>query len=84
LVRKYHPGRAAALTIFVFSLLVWLYVVLIQVTHPEWLPAEFSHHDFPPFNWRLDNVGMIAFALAIVGFFLWQLEETKTPERRVS
>lgn len=62
---------------FVFGLLVWFYTVAIQITHPEWLPLEFSHVDFPPLNWRLDAVGMIAFAVAIVGFFLWRLNETR-------
>jgi hypothetical protein len=65
--------RALALTTFVFSLLVWLYVILIQVTHPEWLPYQFSHLDYPPFNWRLDEVGMVAFGLAAIGFFVWRV-----------
>jgi hypothetical protein len=63
-----------ALTLFVFGLLVWLYVVLIQVTHPEWLPETMSHIDLPPFNWRLDDVGLIAFAVSAFGFFVWRLE----------
>lgn len=63
---------------FVFGLLVWLYVVALQITHPAWLPEEFSHVNFPPLNWRLDEVGMIAFIIAAVGFFLWQLNETKS------
>jgi len=62
---------------FVFGVLVWLYVIAIQITHPDWLPEEFSHLNFPPFNWRLDVVGMLAFAVAAVGFFLWQLEKTR-------
>lgn len=66
--------RAFALTTFVFSLLVWLYVVIIQITHPEWLPYQFSHLEYSPFNWRVDEVGMIAFALAAIGFFVWQLK----------
>lgn len=70
-----HP---VALTMFVFGLLVWLYVIAIQITHPDWLPMEFSHLNFPPLNWRLDEVGIIAFAVAAVGFFLWQLEQTRS------
>jgi hypothetical protein len=61
---------------FVFGLLVWVYVVAVQITHPEWLYEQFSHVEFPPFNWRLDEVGMIAFAVSAFGFFVWQLEET--------
>ena len=68
--------RPVALTMFVFGLLVWLYVVVIQVTHPEWLPGQFSHVAFPPLDWRLDEVGIIAFAVSAFGFFVWQLEES--------
>jgi len=66
--------RSVALTAFVFGLLVWVYVVVIQVTHPEWLSEPFSHLDVFPLNWRLDEVGMAAFAVAVVGFLGWQLE----------
>jgi hypothetical protein len=70
--------RPIALTMFIFGLLVWLYVVAVQITHPEWLPLQFSHLDFPPLNWRLDIVGIIAFAVSAFGFFVWQLEESDT------
>jgi len=66
--------RAVALTAFVFGLLVWAYVIVIQITHPEWVAARFSHVNVFPFNWRLDEVGMVAFAVAAVGFFVWQME----------
>lgn len=61
---------------FVFGLLVWLYVVAIQIVYPTWVAAPFSHIQFPPFDWRLDEVGMIAFAVSAFGFFFWQLEES--------
>lgn len=61
---------------FVFGFLVWLYVVAIQLKYPEWLPHQFSHIQVPPFNWRLDEVGMIAFAVSAFGFFVWQMEES--------
>jgi hypothetical protein len=67
-----------ALTMFVFGLLVWVYVVVVQITHPEWLGLSFSHLDYPPFNWRVDEVGIIAFAVSALGFFVWQLQRTKT------
>jgi len=73
--------RPFALTLFVFGLLVWLYVVAIQITHPEWLPEQFSHVAFPPLNWRLDEVGIIAFAVSAFGFFVWQLEEENGSKR---
>jgi hypothetical protein len=74
LMRKHGIVRAVALTAFVFSLLVWAYVVVIQVTHPRWLVEPFSHVNIYPFNWRLDEVGMMAFAVAAVGFLVWQIE----------
>ena len=74
LIRRRGLLRAAALTAFVFGLLVWVYVVVIQVTHPEWLVEPFSHVDVFPFDWRLDEVGMAAFAVAAVGFLVWQIE----------
>jgi hypothetical protein len=77
-----HPFvRAVALTAFVFGLLVWGYVVVVQVTHPEWLAEPFSHVNTFPFNWRLDEVGMAAFALSALGFLLWQIERNSTPNR---
>jgi len=68
--------RPFALTMFVFGLLVWLYTIAVQLTHPMWLYDSASHIQFPPFNWRLDDVGMIAFGVSAFGFFVWQLEET--------
>jgi len=61
----------------VFGLLIWFYVIAIEVTHPEWLSDPFSHIDSAPFNWRTDEVGIIAFALAALGFFVWRLSRTK-------
>jgi hypothetical protein len=34
----------------------------------------FSHVNYFPFNWRLDEVGMTAFAVAAVDFLVWQIE----------
>lgn len=75
LARRQITLRPFALTMFVFGLLVWLYTIAIQLTHPEWLPQQFSHLEFPPFNWRLDEVGIIAFAVSAFGFLAWQLEK---------
>jgi hypothetical protein len=70
--------ESVALTLFVFGLLVWFHVIIIQVAHPEWLSDPFSHIDFPPFNWRVDDVGMVAFAVAALGFLMWRLGMRKT------
>jgi hypothetical protein len=67
--------EALALTVFLFGLLTWGYVVVIQVTHPDWISTPLAHYDVPPFNWRLDEVGILAFALAAFGFFVWRLEK---------
>jgi len=74
MIRKRGLLRAVALTAFVFGLLVWVYVVVIQVTHPIWVVEPFSHVNIFPFNWRLDEVGMTAFGVAVVGFLVWQIE----------
>jgi hypothetical protein len=52
---------------FVFGLLAWLHVVAIELTHPDWLPVQFSRLPFPPFNWRTDDIRMIAFAVSGLG-----------------
>lgn len=74
MIRRHDLFRAVALTAFLFGLFVWLYVVVVQVTHPDWMDAPFSHLPFFPFSWRLDNTGMTAFAIAAVGFLIWQIE----------
>ncbi|MGD0176619.1 MAG: hypothetical protein ABSC50_07325 [Candidatus Bathyarchaeia archaeon] len=75
MARRQITLRPFALTTFVFGLLVWLYTITIQLTHPQWLTEPFSHLQFPPFHWRLDDVGIIAFAVSAFGFFVWQLEK---------
>jgi hypothetical protein len=62
------------LTAFWFSLLVWVFVVAVQLIQQRWFYEPFSHVDFPPFSWRVDDVGMVAFAISALSFFLWQLE----------
>ncbi|MCD6575662.1 MAG: hypothetical protein J7K73_00710 [Nanoarchaeota archaeon] len=59
----------ASKTAFLFGLLIWLYVIAMQIAHPEsvswtfvyWLPI------------RMDFVGEVAFVILLVGFFVWQL-----------
>jgi hypothetical protein len=48
--------------------------VLIQLIRRDWLSEPFSHVNFFPFDWRLDEVEMTAFAVAAVGFLLWQIQ----------
>jgi hypothetical protein len=65
--------REIALTIFVFGLMVWSYVVIVQITHPEWLDTTLAHYHRAPFSWRVDDVGIVAFALSALGFLFWRL-----------
>jgi hypothetical protein len=74
MIDKHVLVRAVASTAFLFGVLVWIYVVVVQLTHPQWMTEPFSHVDFFPFNWRLDEAGMTAFAVAAVGFLVWQIE----------
>ncbi len=54
----------------VYGLLGWMYGVLIQITHPDWLPGEISHLTL----WlRLDTFTIFAFIGSGVGFFIWRL-----------
>ncbi|MCD6547617.1 MAG: hypothetical protein J7K22_03635 [Nanoarchaeota archaeon] len=62
---------AISKTGFLFGLLVWLYVIAMQIAHPEsvnwtfvyWLPI------------RMDFVGEIAFVISFLGFLIWQLKK---------
>jgi len=74
MIHMHGITRAVGLTAFVFGLLVWVYVVIVQVTNPRWLYFPFSHVDMFPFNWRLDDVGMAAFAVAAIGFLAWRIQ----------
>jgi hypothetical protein len=56
--------------LFLFGLLGWAYVLLIQVTHTSWLPLGLSH--LTPWI-RVDTFGILSFIVSIVGFFIWRL-----------
>lgn len=57
-----------------FSFLVWLDVVAIQVSHPEWLPLPFSHWNFPPFNLETDDVGLLSFLTFAASYTITQVK----------
>jgi hypothetical protein len=65
--------ETVGLAMFVFGILAWFYVIAVQMTHPEWLPLTLTHYRIPPFDWRVDDVGILAFAIAAFGFFVWRL-----------
>lgn len=57
---------------FLFGLLAWVYGVLIQLIHPEWLPLSLSH--LTPWI-RVDTFTLISFVLAAIGFLTWRLSK---------
>ena len=58
--------------LFLFGLLAWIYGVLIQLIHPEWLPLSLSHLVM----WiRVDTFTIISFVVAAFGFLVWRIAE---------
>jgi hypothetical protein len=56
--------------LFLFGLLGWLYGVLVQLIHPDWLHLGLSHL----IPWiRVDTFTIICFIVSAVGFFMWRL-----------
>ena len=72
-------AQEIGLTMFVFGLLVWLYVVVFQYLYPTVITGgtTFSHLTFPPFNWRLDDVGILSFVVSAIGFLTWRIQIKK-------
>ena len=74
--------RALLLTLFLFGLLIWVYVVILQVVdivlNLGLMAAPLTHFNVFPFNLRVDVTGMIAFVVSALAFFLLQL----TPKAR--
>ncbi len=64
---------AAFQTLFIFGFLVWMYVVLIQVTRPDFLTIPLTHHELFPLNMRVDDTGLVGFVVSAVSFFGWRL-----------
>ena len=69
--------RALLSTTFLFGLLVWLYVIAVQLTHPGWISGPVSHIDIFPFNLRVDITGIVAFVASALAFFLLQLKPAR-------
>jgi hypothetical protein len=56
--------------LFLFGLLAWLDGVIVQFTHPEWLPLSVSHL----LPWiRTDTFTILMFIVSAVGFFVWRV-----------
>lgn len=62
--------KGAGELLFLYGLLGWVYGILVQLTHPEWLPLGLSHL----IPWiRVDTFTIISFILSAVGFLIWRL-----------
>jgi hypothetical protein len=56
--------------LFLYGLLGWVYGVLVQMFHPEWISLPLSHLA----TWiRVDTFSIMCFILSAVGFSIWQL-----------
>jgi len=62
--------RVLFLTLFVFGLLGWVYIVLNSEFHPWTLPMQLTH--FAPWP-REDTFGELCFAVSFVSFFAWNM-----------
>ena len=65
---------AVAETAFVFGLIIFIYVAVIGVTHPEWLDDPLTHHAWLS-SMRTDNIGLLAFVgsfLGLLAFRYWK------------
>jgi len=65
--------RSVTLSTWLFSLLASVYVVAIQLRYPEALALPVTHHQVWPLNIRLDDFGILSFALSWLTFILWSL-----------
>lgn len=66
--------KSLFLTLFVFGLFGWLYIVVSATFHPQTLPMPLTH--FLPFP-REDTFGSISFAVSMISFFVWNLIKDK-------
>jgi hypothetical protein len=56
--------------LFLFGSLAWVYGVLVQLIHPEWLSLGLSHL----IPWiRVDTFTIISFVVAAIGFLTWRI-----------
>jgi hypothetical protein len=62
--------RSLFLTLFIFGLLGWIYIVLNAEIHMQTLSMPLTH--FLPYP-REDTFGAICFATSMVSFFIWNL-----------
>ena len=59
-----------AFTIFLFSSLGGIYIILVALVHPQTLPIQLSH--LTPWI-REDTFGMLSWAISFFSFLTWNL-----------
>ena len=66
--------KPLSLTLFVFGLMGWIYIVLNSEIHPETLSMPLTHLvDFP----REDTFGIMCFFVSFCSFFVWNIAKEK-------
>lgn len=66
--------KSLSLTLFVFGLLGWIYIVMNSVAHPQTLSMPLTH--LLPFP-REDTAGIISFIVSLISFFVWNVVKDK-------
>jgi len=74
--------RALLSTLFLFGLLTWLYVIAVQMAHPEWLPLSLTDIHIFPLNLRVDVTGIVAFVVSAVAYYFLQLTSKREAKRQ--
>ncbi len=74
--------KAFSQVLFLYGFFAWIYGVVIQVAHPEWLPLQLSH--LTPWI-RVDTFTILSFIISAIGFFIWRvIAEVSKPEKERS
>lgn len=69
-IRLTAVAKVVGELLFLYGFLGWAYGVLIQVTHPSWLPLPLSHLTL----WlRVDTFTIASFIVSAAGFLIWRL-----------
>jgi hypothetical protein len=74
--KNFHVGfsvlKVIGEALFLYGTFGWIYGVLVQITHPQWLPEGLSH--LMPWI-RIDTFAALSFVLSIIGFLVWRLSK---------
>jgi hypothetical protein len=62
--------KAISMTLFVFGLIGWFYIVISATFHPETLSWPLTH--LAPWP-REDTFGIFSFAISFASFLVWNL-----------